>query len=230
MMKKIGILCASDTELDPFLLHLQKETRKKAGMLTFHEGIFGEMPLVCFYSGVGKVNAAIGTQLLIDRFSPDAVICAGCAGAVDDTLARFDTVVSEEITYHDMKEDILTDFHPWMSSPFFRADATLLAAAKRAAEKTELPVRFGRSVTGDAFIESLEARNAIRRRFSPLSVDMESAAAAHVCYVNGVPFLSVRTITDAANAESAALFETNVEKDSLLAANFVWGLLAVLSQ
>lgn len=229
-MKKIGILCASDTELDPFLPHLQKETRKKAGMLTFHEGMFGEQPSVCFYSGVGKVNAAIGTQLLIELFHPDAVICAGTAGAVDDTaLGCFDTVVSEETAYHDMKEDILTEFHPYLSSPFFQADAALLAAAKRAAEKTPLPIRFGRSVTGDAFIESLEVRNTIRRRFSPLSVDMESAAVAHVCYVNKTPFLSVRTITDAANADGAEAFEANVEKASQIAADFVFILLSELS-
>lgn len=94
---KIGILCPSDTELAPFLPHLQNGKTDEAAMLTFHEGTLAGLPCVCLYSGVGKGNAALSAQLLIDRFRPDAVICAGVAGALDDSLRCFDIVISEAL-------------------------------------------------------------------------------------------------------------------------------------
>lgn len=227
---KIGILCPSDTELAPFLPHLQNGKTDEAAMLTFHEGTLVGLPCVCLYSGVGKGNAALSAQLLIDRFRPDAVICAGVAGALDDSLRCFDIVISEALAYHDMADDILTEFHPWMPSPFFHADESLLSAARASAQAYPAgAVRFGVCVTGEAFIEGGEVRASIQRRFSPLSVDMESAAFAHACYVNRVPFLAVRTVTDAASEGSAEVFEDHVERASQIAADFVLNMLEGLS-
>lgn len=137
MKNKIGILCASDTELAPFLPHiLDCKTTEKA-MLTFYEGRCG-LPAVVLYSGVVcKVNAAIAAQLLIDRFHVTAIINAGTAGGMDPLAALFDTVVTTQTAYHDMTDDILTEFHPWLPDIYFRSDAALLSAAKRAAEKRQ---------------------------------------------------------------------------------------------
>lgn len=226
-MKRIGILCASDTELAPFLtrMHIEKVTEK--AMLKFYEGTFGTVDAVAVYSGVCKVNAAIAAQILIDGFGADAVINAGTAGGMDKDVELFDTIAAEQTVYHDVADDILTEFHPWMKTSYFQADPALLDAARRYAKASPDPVRFGTIATGEAFIED-HRREEICAAFAPLAVDMESAAAAHVCYVNGIPFLSVRAVTDTAEHKGIENFEQNCEKASEKAAEAVMGILEEL--
>ena len=118
--------------------------------------------------------------------------------------------------YHDVAEDILTEFHPWITTPRFAADPRLLAAAKRAAGRLGRRIWFGPMVTGEQFIGE-EGRAEILERFAPLSADMETAAAAHVCYVNQVPFLALRTITDTARRSGVETFEENCRRASEIA-------------
>ncbi len=226
---RIGIICAADTELAPFLPHICGCTVTEHAMLRFYEGTIGEVPVVALYSGVCKVNAALAVQLLIDRFGVAAVINAGTAGGMEESLRIFDTVVSTEAAYHDVADDILTEFHPWMPTIYFAADLGLLAAAKRAAqaEAEQERVRFGRMVTGEAFIED-EHRAEILEKYAPLSVDMETAAIAHVCYVNQVPFLAVRTITDTAEHAGMAQFEENCDRAAEIAKDFTLRLISEL--
>lgn len=221
---KIGILCAGDEELEPFLACLENETVRRKAMLDFHEGTIGDCRVVLLYSGVCKVNAAVAAQLLIDQYQVSMLINAGVAGGMKESVRIFDTVVSTETAYHDVSADILTEFHPWMPSVYFPSDAGLLAAAKRAVERFAHPVHFGRSVTGEAFIAE-ERRAEINELFAPLSVDMESASVAHVCYVNQIPFLAVRTITDDAAHTGQEHFEENCKRASALARDFVLLLL-----
>lgn len=92
------------------------------------------------------------------------------------------------------------------------------------ARASEYPVRFGRMVTGEAFITD-DGRQEINARFAPLTVDMESAAIAHVCHANGVPFLAIRTVTDTADHSGTGNFELNCEKASAIAKDFTLALL-----
>ena len=138
MYRKIGILCAGDSELAPFLPHLEHVRTSEKALLKFYEGTLCGLPAVLLYSGVCKVNAAIAAQLLIDTYRADAVINA---------------------------------------------------------------------------------------RFAPLTVDMESAAVAHVCHANGVPFLAIRTVTDTADHSGAGNFELNCERASAIAKDFTLALL-----
>lgn len=213
---RIGILCAGDTELEPFLACMENCTITEKAMLKFYEGMLQGVAAVALYSGVCKVNAAIAAQILIDTFQVDAVINAGTAGGMDERLEIFDTVAAETAAYHDVAEDILTEFHPWMTTPRFTADPRLLAAAKRAAGRLGRRIWFGPMVTGEQFIGE-EGRAEILERFAPLSADMETAAAAHVCYVNQVPFLALRTITDTARRSGVETFEKNCRKASEIA-------------
>ena len=119
MYRKIGILCAGDSELAPFLPHLEHARTSEKALLKFYEGTLCGLPAVLLYSGVCKVNAAIAAQLLIDVCRADAIINAGTAGGMDPALKIFETAVSTETAYHDVAEDILTDFHPWMKSVWF---------------------------------------------------------------------------------------------------------------
>ena len=213
---KIGILCAGDTELAPFLDSLKDWNITEKAMLKFYQGTLAGIPAVALFSGVCKVNAAIAAQILIDTFQVDAVINAGTAGGMAEELEIFDTVVTRQAAYHDVAEDILTEFHPWMPSVFFPSDERLLEAAHRAAGSLKSRVYFGTTVTGEQFIDQ-ERREEINGRFSPLSVDMETAAAAHVCLANRIPFLAIRTITDTARHSGTDTFEENCRKASCIA-------------
>ena len=225
--KKIGILCAADTELAPFLPLIKPCAVAQKAMLTFYEGNIEETPVVAAYSGVCRVNAAVATQIMIDHFHVQAVVNAGTAGGMDPSVGLFDVVVAQKCAYHDLAEDILTEFHPWMPSVFFEADTALLAAARRAAQSFEGTVWFGTVVTGEAFIEG-PVREEIVRQFSPLAVDMETAGAAHVCYVNRIPFLSARAVTDTPEHEGSAAFEQNCERAAGISKDFVLQLLKEL--
>lgn len=129
-MKKIGILCAGDTELAPFLEHMKGQQITEKAMLKFHTGTINHVNVSAVYSGVCKVNAAIAAQLLIDMFHVDLIINAGTAGGMKEGVQLFDTVISERVIYHDVADDILTDFHPWLKSNYFPADQELCAIAR----------------------------------------------------------------------------------------------------
>jgi 5''-methylthioadenosine/S-adenosylhomocysteine nucleosidase len=219
---KIGILCAGDRELEPFLGCIQNASVVEKAMLRVHEGTVEGIPAAVLYSGVCKVNAAIAAQLLIDSFGVNAVINAGTAGGLDGKVGVFDTVICTQAAYHDVADDILTEFHPWMPSIYFNADAALLELSRKAVERGGYrhKVHFGKMVTGERFIED-SMRVDILAKYAPLSVDMETASVAHVCYVNGVPFIAVRTVTDTAEHSGLEIFEEHCDKAAGIARDVV---------
>lgn len=226
-MKKIGILCAGDTELAPFLEHMKGQQITEKAMLKFHTGTINHVNVSTVYSGVCKVNAAIAAQLLIDMFHVDLIINAGTAGGMKEGVQLFDTVISERVIYHDVADDILTDFHPWLKSNYFLADQELCAIARAYSRTSKHPVLFGTMVTGEQFIED-EKREEINQKFDPLSTDMDTAGVAHVCYVNRIPFLAVRTITDTVTHQGIETFDQNCEAASEISAEIVLGILGQL--
>lgn len=217
---KVGILCAGDTEFLPFQKYLEEETVTKKAMLSFHQGKIGSVPVVALYSGVCKVNAAIAAQLLIDVFQTDVIINAGTAGGIDEGVRLFDTVVADGMAYHDVADDILTEFHPWLPSIYFAPSQKLLELMRTYSKSVKYRILFGTAVTGEAFVEN-DRRREIAEKYHPLTVDMETAAIAHVCYVNEIPFLSARTVTDTARHDGIENFEKNCERASEISAEIV---------
>lgn len=226
MIEKIGIICAGDRELEPFLKEIEVNELVEKAMLKFYEGKLCGFEVVILFCGVCKVNAAIASQILIDTFNIKKIINAGTAGGMDPRLKIFDTVISTEVAYHDVEKGILTEFHPWMKSVYFEADKKMLKAAKEAASKihTKGKIYFGRMVTGEAFITD-EGRQQIIDKFNPLSVDMETASIAHVCYVNQIPFIAIRTITDTAEHRGSSAFEENLKESSIISMEVTKALL-----
>ncbi|WP_295581801.1 5'-methylthioadenosine/S-adenosylhomocysteine nucleosidase [uncultured Oscillibacter sp.] len=222
---KIGIVCAGDEEIAPFLPYIQNCKTTERAMLNFHEGQMEGIEVVALFSGVCKVNAAIASQILIDAFDVDIIINPGTAGGIHPDLQRFDTVISTEVCYHDVAPDILTEFHPWMNAAFFEADRHLIALSKVAVRNMKLPgkVFWGRMVTGESFITD-EGRQKISDEFAPLTVDMETASIAHVCYVNAKPFLSIRCVTDTATHSGIDHFEENCAKAAAIAKRITMAL------
>ena len=228
-MIKVGIICAGDREIEPFLPHIQNCSTSKKAMLKFYEGTVNEVNVVALFCGVCKTNAAIATQILIDSYNVDLVINAGTAGGMDSTLEIFDMVVATDVAHHDIHEDILTDFHPWMPSIYFKSDETLLSMSKVVSERfqTGHKIYFGKMVTGEKFLTD-EGRDEINSAFKPLSIDMETASIAHTCYVNGVPFISIRSITDTAKHSGEETFDKNCVAASTISKDFVLELLMEL--
>lgn len=222
----IGIICAGDEELAPFLPLIENCKQTERAMLKFHRGQIDGTEVVALFSGVCRVNAAIAAQLLIDVFDVDRIINPGTAGGMSPDLKLFDTVISTEVCYHDVASDILTEFHPWMKSVFFEADRELIELSKVAVNKIRPAgkIIWGRMATGESFITD-QGRQKIYDAFAPLTVDMETAGIAHVCYVNGIPFLSIRCVTDTATHSGIGSFEENCAKASGIAKDITVALL-----
>ena len=201
---KLGIIGPCDDELNPFLTHLQKPAAEKHAMLTFHTGTYANTNIVAVRCGVCKVNAAIAAQLLITRYEVTHLIVIGAAGAICPALNVYDTVITSDIAYHDVAEGILSLYYP-MQTEYFPADTALTTAIMHA-NASDLTVKKGRIVTGEAFID-IEGRDTIINAHAPLCVDMETAAIAHVCYANAIPFTAIRTISDTPHENGAASME-----------------------
>ena len=209
---RIGIIGPSEDEILPFIEQMVNKKVESNAMLKFYIGKFNNIDVVALYCGVCKVNAAIATQILIDKFNVTNIILTGVAGAIDSRLNIGDTVISTEVAYHDVGDGILTEYHPWMDSIYFKCDSSLLTLSRRVLVENIFPqkIYFGKIVTGEAFI-SKKGRRAIIEKYNPLCVDMETASIAHVCYVNNTSFIAIRSITDTESECGTDVFETNCE-------------------
>lgn len=229
MKYKIGIICAGDREVAPFIPLVNECSISEKAMLKFYSGKIEGTPIVTLFSGVCKTNAAIATQILIDTYGCNIIINAGTAGGMNQEIKLFDTIISTESAYWDVFEGILTKFHPWMETIYFKADKDLIDLAKGTVSKNKSSnIYFGRIISGETFIED-KYRNEINTNFSPLCVDMETASVAHVCYVNKIPYIAVRTITDTAKHSGADAFDMNCKKASQISAAFVKAMLKELA-
>lgn len=152
------------------------------------------------------------------------IINAETAGGMEESVQLFDVIISEQVAYHDVADDILTEFHPWLQSVYSQSDDRLLTLAREYSRTSKYPILFGKTVTGEQFIEDKD-RAEINQKFSPLSVDMETASIAHVCYVNKVPFIAIRSITDTVTHKGIENFEKNCETASRISAEVVTAFL-----
>lgn len=150
--------------------------------------------------GIGKVNAALGAQRMINEFHPDCIISSGCAGGNGNDISIQDVVVSAELSYHDVycgrAIDDTTIYGQVQGLPArYQADPHLLAKAN--ALDCGVKIHPGLIVTGDWFVDSKDKMREIIGHFPEAkAVDMESCAIAQTCYINKVPFISFRVISD----------------------------------
>ncbi len=155
--------------------------------------------------GIAKVNAALCTQAAIDRFAPDYVINTGIAGGMNSAVRVCDIVISTEVLPHDLDLHFLNDYPPYCG--IFKSDETLMDTAERVCGEFNVNSFRGRIVSGEAFISSNEVKKNIQEKFDPYAVDMESAAVGHCCYLNEMPYVSVRCISDNADDDGAISFD-----------------------
>ena len=201
----IGIIGATENEIAPFISTMHSIKTEEYAMLSFHIGKYADINVIALFCGVCKVNAAIAAQILIDRYQVGKIIVIGVAGAISHELRIGDTVISSDIAYHDVADEILTQYHPWMKSIYFSADEDMVRGISEA-NTDEHSVIVGRIVTGEAFIDQ-DGRKGIIEKYDPLCVDMETAGIAHVCYVNSIPFAAIRSMSDTPHESGSNAFE-----------------------
>ncbi len=204
---KIGIIGPAPEEINPFKKHVEVVGRDTKFGLEILICKYNGLDLVVTECGIGKVNAAIMTQHLIDKYDITHFIVVGAAGAIDATLNIADVVIADKIIHHDVDAGLLMRNHPHLKCGYFVPDPKMFEIAKRMDEK----VFYGTLVTGEAFIDS-DGREEIIDKFDPLAVDMETASMAQVCYVNEIPMFSIRSITDTPNESGLGAFEKNLER------------------
>lgn len=212
---RIGIIGAMNEEITRFLQGMDVQEQTEQVGITYYQGLFADKEIVLCKSGVGKVNAAITTQVLIDRFKVENVIFTGVAGAVDPVLDIGDIVVSQDAMYHDMDVTALgydKGIIPFFDQSVFVADNKLVELAVQAGqEATEAKVVTGRILSGDQFIANKEHVQDLHRLFKGACTEMEGAATAHVCAKNTIPFVIVRSMSDRADGSAHVNFAEFVD-------------------
>lgn len=204
-MNVIGIIGAMPSELADIRRTLgDAEIVKKSGFDFYINQLNGKK-LINACCGIAKVNSALCTQVLIDNFAPECIINTGIAGGMNDDVKVCDIVISTEVLAHDLDQHFLTDYPPYCG--IFKADERLIAKTEEICNKCNIKSFRGRIVSGEAFISSNEVKNAIQNKFNPYAVDMETSAIGHCCYLNDIPFVSVRCISDNADDDGAMSFE-----------------------
>lgn len=215
-MKIIGIIGAMEVEV-AILKEKMEDVRiiKKASM-DFYEGILAGKKVVVVRSGIGKVNAGICAQILADVFSVDAIINTGIAGSLNKNINIGDIVLSTDVVQHDMDA---TGFGyrkgqiPQMPVFFFNADDNLRRLAAEVCKEVnpDIQVFEGRIASGDQFVCDQDVKNRIVSEFSAYATEMEGAAIGQAAYLNEIPFLVVRAISDKADG-SAQMDYSEFEK------------------
>ena len=211
-MNTIGIIGAMEEEVISIKRHMHVEdTFAQAGM-EFFVGVLNEKKVIVVKCGIGKVNAAICTQILIDKFDVDCIINTGVAGGLYPEINIGDIVISSDTVQHDMDTTAFGDpkgVIPRMDKSFFEADARLIQLAEEAAEnlKGDHKVYVGRIASGDQFVSSMQVKEDIYSTFTAYCAEMEGAAIAHTCYLNQVPFVVIRAISDKADQSAEVNFE-----------------------
>jgi len=209
----IGIISAMAVENERIKeMMTEKKSTVRAGV-EFVSGKLCEKEVVVAVCGIGKVFAAICTQMMIDLFSPDAIINTGVAGALSDGLAICDIVAASALVQHDMDTSALGDpigLVSGINKVYFESDAELTRKLKESALRIGAHCVDGVVATGDLFVADGEKKRDISEKFSALACEMEGCAIAQCAYVNRVPFAVLRAISDGANSDSVSDYPTFV--------------------
>lgn len=200
----LGIIGAMDVEVAKLKERMTDVEITKAASMEFYKGKLNRAEAVVVRAGVGKVNAACCAQALIDRFPVSCVINTGIAGSLRAEIDIGDVVLATDAVEHDMDASIFgyaPGKVPGMDAEAFAADVALRRVARESCEKVNPDIRVyeGRIVTGDQFISSREKKAWLTETFGGFCTEMEGAAIAHTAYLNQVPFLIVRAISDKAD-------------------------------
>lgn len=212
-MKKVGIIFAMEEELLALKQFLNIEKEYNIFELKFYEGTINNTYCVLVESGVGKVNAARTTQILIDNIKVDYIFNIGVAGGVSTDLKVGDIVLGNKLVQHDF--DITAFNHEKGYIPkvgvYIDADRNLFELAKSVLKENNISFHEGVIASGDIFCKEAKMGNKINTKFNALCVEMEGASIAQVCHLSKVPFLILRSISDVPNNDNVITYEEFLE-------------------
>ena len=219
-MEYIGIIGAMPEEVEQLIGQMTDSEKKTMAGMDFYNGSLWGKKAVVVKSGIGKVNMAACTQILASIYGVDALINTGVAGGLYGPINIGDIVISSDTLQHDMDA---TGFGydlgviPQMEQSVFYGDQNLIAKAKEACEEVnpEISVYVGRVFSGDQFISSDEKKNDLIQQFQGYCAEMEGAAMAQVAYLNQIPFVVIRAISDKAD-HSATMNYNEFEEQAII--------------
>ena len=206
-MKKIGIIGAMELEVEALMEQMDVKNIIEKASMKFYEGTLRGKDVVIVQCGIGKVNAGICVQILADLFQVDAVINTGVAGSLRAEINIGDIVVSTDACEHDMDVTALgykQGIIPQMKESFFKADRQLVEAAIEVCREVnpDINVYEGRVLSGDQFISGEEIKNKLIDLFDGSCTEMEGAAIAHAAFLNEIPYVVIRAISDKADGRA----------------------------
>ena len=210
-MKTVALICAMEKEI----LYI----REKFGAtlldekFTVYEATESGKKIIACVSGIGKVNSAVATQRIIDRYSPDAVINVGIAGGIDKSLKVLDMVIADKVFYHDFHPMSLLEEDENLKTSIFLSDKNLVEIANKSLSKMKEQgevnnFKTGTIVSGDCFVEDDALSRHLREDLFATCVEMEGASIAQTCLINKVPFLVIRSISDFADNNAGMSYDT----------------------
>ena len=219
----LGIIGAMEGEVSKLKEQMEDAVITKKASMEFYKGTIKGKEVVVVRSGIGKVNAAVCAQILIDDFHVSAIINTGIAGSLKNEINIGDIVLSTDAVQHDVNAGSFgypKGQIPGLDVLAFQADENLIEKAYAICEKVnpDISVFRGRVVTGDQFISQREIKNNIANTFDGMCTEMEGAAIAQVAYLNHIPFLIVRAISDKADDSADMdyeIFEAQAIKHSV---------------
>ncbi|WP_106497069.1 5'-methylthioadenosine/S-adenosylhomocysteine nucleosidase [Lentibacillus sp. Marseille-P4043] len=228
----IGIIGAMDEEVAILLENMIDQQQTTIANCLFVQGKLHDKDVVLLKSGIGKVNAAMATTIMHERFAPSYVINTGSAGGFDTDLDVGDVVISTQVVHHDVDAtafDYAYGQVPKMPA-MFDADATLVTLATKALNGLDIPSKEGIIATGDSFMDDPDRVAFVNEKFpTMIAAEMEAAAVAQVCYQYAKPFVIIRALSDIAGKESSVSFDTFLEKAASNASKLIMTMIEELS-
>jgi adenosylhomocysteine nucleosidase len=202
-LKVIGVIGAMPIEINLIKDNLKMIVEEEYAGFKFYICDKENIKVILTSCSIGKVNAASCTQILIDKFKVTHIINTGIAGSLSESVKICDIVISNTVTHHDVRKSQMINWFPFKEE--FESDKFLIEIAIKAYQKIE-SIKFnyhiGKIVSGESFISDCNLRNLIIKEHSPHCVEMEGSAIGHVAYINSIPFLIIRSISDNADDNS----------------------------
>ena len=198
----LGFICALGIEVEGIKQMMDNIREQTVAKITYTQGEIGGVEVVCCECGIGKVNAAMSTQIMIDLYHPAVIVNSGIAGSLSPDIRIGDIVISDDCVQHDMDGSEMGD--PLGQIQFNDEKRIFIPADKATADRLEQAcgvlsgtgVFRGRIASGDVFVAARERRRRIADLFGAMACEMEGAAVGAVCYRNGVPYAVLRSISD----------------------------------
>lgn len=226
-MKKIAIIAAMEQELTAIKNKFTKTEEKYLRDLKYYIGELNNKEYILIKSGIGKVNAARVTQMLIDKFELEYLINVGTAGALNENLEIGDIVIGENLVQHDFDTTAFGDEKGYITGTgkIFKSDITLISKYKEYLQENlkKCNVIIGTIASGDIFCTEQWMKKKIHSKFNADCVEMEGAAIAQICQLNNIPFIVIRSISDKPNGKNHIDFNEFIEMASQRCADIIWG-------